>query len=172
MLVAAMNTAPRLEADPVFDAGWCMQLLPSADLVVLYGRMTSASFERFFEASLRSIDEYDGERIGIVHDVRDPQMIEAHRRNRFGKALKAREEQLARTRAHVMIAGSPLLRSSLKVMQWIAPPKHPHAVTSSVPEACSFIARHVPSADPADLERKLEQLRLSIHNRTQGASRD
>ena len=137
-----MDPARTFDDRPIFDTGWSMQCLERIDLVVMHGRMTNDSFERFLAASLRSIDDRDdSERVALLHDVRDPVLVNGRWRRKLAAELKRREEKLALTRpAHAMISDSPLLRSALKVVHWTAPPKYPHTVVATAAEARAVAA--------------------------------
>jgi hypothetical protein len=164
-----MNPARGIAASGVADTGWYRDRIGSVDFAYVHGRMTEASFEHFLAEACRSIDECgDDERIAMFLEVLEPALMDSRWRKRMAEALKQRAAKLARTRpAYVMVTPSLVVRTALKVVQWAAPPPHPHSVVSSLEEGFEFIARHVPGLDAAALQSEYER-RRAIYLATRG----
>lgn len=156
-----MNPARGIVANGISDMGWYRDRIGTVEIAYVHDKMSEASFEHFLSEACRAIDECgEDERLAMFLEVREPALMDSRWRKRMAAALKERAAKLARTRpAYVMVTGSLVARSALKVIHWASPPPYPHAVVSSVEEGCEFIARHVPDVDAQALQAEYERRR-------------
>jgi len=159
-----MNPARSTTATAVEDRGWYRDRIGSVDIAFVHGSMTEASFEHFLAEACRSIDECpDDAPVAMFLEVLEPALMDGRWRKRLAKELKDRTEKLARTRsAYAMVTSSLVVRSSLRVLQWAAPPPYPHTVVATVQEAFAFIARHVPGLDAREVQLDYERRRANV----------
>lgn len=156
-----MQRVGRIGEERIFDSGWSFQRVDNVHTAFFHGRMTEASFERFYAVGMGSIDDVDDtERVAVLHEVRDPVLMNGRWRGKISRGLKERKAKLALTRcAYAMVTQSLVARVALKAMHWFAPPPYPYTIVSSVEEACAFIAKHLPGVDGAELARQHASLR-------------
>jgi RES domain-containing protein len=162
-----MNPARDLSGLGESDTGWYRIRIGIVEIAFVYDGMTEQSFEHFLEAACRSIDECaDDEQVALFLEVRDPALMNSEWRKRLAMALKERAHKLAQIRpAYVMVTSSVVVRSALKVLQWVAPPPYPHTVVATLEEGFEFIARYVPGLDARELQATYERLRADLLTR-------
>lgn len=156
-----MTTGGAERRASVVDRGWFLDWIGDTQVVYMDGRVTDESYARYLAtvgANLRGLT--GEERQSFLYHVPEPSTITHERRVKLGALLDAHADVIARvTVAFVMATPSTMVRLSLRMLFWMAPPRYPNRVVATPDEGFAFIATHHP-AMPADAPR-LYQARLA-----------